>query len=298
MTMTTHHRYCPPTPVDLDRATALRLAATEYGRYLDQLRSLGPDDWSRPTDCPAWDVRAMAAHNLGMAEMAGSLPEMVRQFVGAGRREEEGVDALTAYQVEGAADADPGRHRRAVRRVVPRAVRGRRRRSALVGTADRAGEGDGQRRGGVVDVRLHVRDHPDPGHLDAPDRHRRGHRPAAGPDRRARRRTGGRRGGGVGGPARCPLHPAPDRTRRGSLVSRAPAGRSWTLDAVLFARTLSGRSSGERPAGRPGPVLTSGGAVDGPTRARCPCRSGGSGAGPPARTRRRRPPVRGSAASS
>ena len=42
-----------------------------------------PDDWSRPTDCPAWDVRAMAAHNLGMAEMAGSLPEMVRQFAAA-----------------------------------------------------------------------------------------------------------------------------------------------------------------------------------------------------------------------
>ena len=73
-----------PRRSTLDRATALRLAATEYERYLDLLRSLARDDWSRPTDCPAWDVRAMASHNLGMAEMAGSLPEMVRQFAGGG----------------------------------------------------------------------------------------------------------------------------------------------------------------------------------------------------------------------
>jgi hypothetical protein len=44
----------------LDRETAMRLAADEYRRYLDLLRSLTADDWSRPTDCPGWDVRSMA----------------------------------------------------------------------------------------------------------------------------------------------------------------------------------------------------------------------------------------------
>jgi len=52
---------------------AMRLAATEYQRFLDLLRSLEPEDWTKPTDCPGWDVRAMAAHLLGMVEMAGSL---------------------------------------------------------------------------------------------------------------------------------------------------------------------------------------------------------------------------------
>jgi uncharacterized protein (TIGR03083 family) len=119
----------------LDRATALRLAATEYARYLDQLRSLDPEDWSRSTACPAWDVRDMAAHNLGMAEMAGSLPEMVRQFSGSARRDEAGVDALTAYQVEERRALTPAEIIDRYAQALPRAVRGRRRRSTLIGRA-------------------------------------------------------------------------------------------------------------------------------------------------------------------
>ena len=59
----------------LRRVDAMRLAATEYQRVLDLLRSLQPRDWARPTDCPGWDVRAMAAHMLGMVEMAASMRE-------------------------------------------------------------------------------------------------------------------------------------------------------------------------------------------------------------------------------
>ena len=43
-----------------------RLAATEYGRLVEQLRSLEHDDWGKPTDCELWDVRAMAGHSVGM----------------------------------------------------------------------------------------------------------------------------------------------------------------------------------------------------------------------------------------
>ena len=50
MTMTSATTTDRPRRSTLDRDTALRLAATEYARYLDQLRALGPDDWSRPTD--------------------------------------------------------------------------------------------------------------------------------------------------------------------------------------------------------------------------------------------------------
>ena len=36
------------------------------------LRSLGPDDWDRPTDLPGWDVRAVAAHLAHLeSELAG-----------------------------------------------------------------------------------------------------------------------------------------------------------------------------------------------------------------------------------
>ena len=133
MTMTTNATGTRPRRSTLDRATALRLAATEYERYLDSLRSLDPDDWSRPTACPAWDVRAMAAHNLGMAEMAGALPEMVRQFAAAARRDEEGVDAMTAHQVEARQALTPAEIIDRYREVIPRATRGRRRRSTVIG---------------------------------------------------------------------------------------------------------------------------------------------------------------------
>jgi uncharacterized protein (TIGR03083 family) len=133
MTMTSTMTTDRPRRSVLDRETALRLAATEYGRYLDQLRSLGPDDWSRPTDCPAWDVRAMATHSLGMAEMAGSPPEMIRQFVGSARREEAGVDAMNAHQVEARGALTPAGIIERYAHAIPRAARGRRRRSRVIG---------------------------------------------------------------------------------------------------------------------------------------------------------------------
>jgi uncharacterized protein (TIGR03083 family) len=68
-----------PRRSTLDRPTAMRLAATEYQRYTGHLRQLSTEDWSKPTDCPEWDVRQMATHVLGMAKMAASIREGARQ---------------------------------------------------------------------------------------------------------------------------------------------------------------------------------------------------------------------------
>lgn len=86
----------------LDRTVAMRLAADEYQRVADQLRSLSAPDWSRPTACSDWDVRAVATHLLGMAEMAASLSEQIRQNRKANRAGGVYIDALTALQVAGA----------------------------------------------------------------------------------------------------------------------------------------------------------------------------------------------------
>ncbi|MEO6712303.1 MAG: maleylpyruvate isomerase family mycothiol-dependent enzyme [Mycobacteriales bacterium] len=83
----------------LDRTTAMRLAATEYDRFLTQLRGLRPEDWTKPTDCPGWDVRALVGHVVGMTEMSASLPEQFRQMRAAGKAGGEFIDALTALQV-------------------------------------------------------------------------------------------------------------------------------------------------------------------------------------------------------
>jgi uncharacterized protein (TIGR03083 family) len=116
----------------LDRSTARPLATTEYDRFLTQLRDLEPTAWTLPTDCPGWDVRAMAGHVLGMAEMVGSVRQFIAQNAGAGRAG-GGIDALTALQVQGRARLSPAEVCARLAAVAPRAVRGRRRLSRLIG---------------------------------------------------------------------------------------------------------------------------------------------------------------------
>jgi uncharacterized protein (TIGR03083 family) len=116
----------------LDRVPARRLAATEYGRFTDLLRTLDADDWSRPTDCPDWDVRAMAGHVLGMAQMVASVRGFAGQNVAAARAG-GGIDALTALQVRRTADLPNGLLVERLAEVGPRAARGRRRLSAVLG---------------------------------------------------------------------------------------------------------------------------------------------------------------------
>ena len=125
-----------PRTSDLDHGVAMRLAATEYDRVVALLATLTPEQWSAPTDCPAWDVRAMAGHMLGMAQMAATLLETVRQQVGSQRRaKREGaslIDALTALQVEKNADLTPTEIVDEMRRVGPKAARARRRSPGFV----------------------------------------------------------------------------------------------------------------------------------------------------------------------
>ena len=84
----------------LDRPLALRLAADENARFLAQLRRLSPGDWQQSTDCPAWDVRALVGHVVGMAEFAASMTEQMRQMLAARKRGGVFLDALTGLQVD------------------------------------------------------------------------------------------------------------------------------------------------------------------------------------------------------
>jgi uncharacterized protein (TIGR03083 family) len=142
MTATGTRTRSAPRTSGLDRDTAMRLAATEYGRYLDQLRSLDAADWERPTDCPLWDVRAMAGHCLGMAEFAASLRTAARQNVTASRRGGVFIDALTDLQVQENAHLSTAELLARYAEIAPRAVRGRRRRSAVVGRMPMPGTQD------------------------------------------------------------------------------------------------------------------------------------------------------------
>jgi uncharacterized protein (TIGR03083 family) len=131
MTASTTTRPAPRVAV-LGREPALRLAATEYGRFGSLLGALAPGDWSRPTDCPAWDVRALAGHVLGMAQMVASTRSFIAQNVGTARAG-GGVDALTALQVRSTARLSPVELVDRFAAVAPRAVRGRRRLAGVLG---------------------------------------------------------------------------------------------------------------------------------------------------------------------
>lgn len=127
MTMTTTKSATMPRRPELDRTIAMRLAATEYGRVVELLRSLPATSWERPTDCPGWDVRALASHMLGMAEMAATVREGLRQTREAGRRGGVFIDELTGIQVEERLGMRPAEIVERFAVVGPRAARGRRR---------------------------------------------------------------------------------------------------------------------------------------------------------------------------
>lgn len=111
----------------LDRVVAMRLAAAEYDRFLAHLRRLSADDWTKPTDCAAWDVKAMVGHVVGMTEMSASIPEQIRQMRAAGKSDGVFIDALTALQVAKHRSSTPEQLVARYAEVGPKAAKGRRR---------------------------------------------------------------------------------------------------------------------------------------------------------------------------
>jgi uncharacterized protein (TIGR03083 family) len=107
----------------------MRLAETEYQRVTAAVDALEAEDWSRATDCTAWDVRQLVAHIVGQANLFSTPLELARQMRGAKARErpgQEGVDALTAFQVEDRQHLGPEELRAELHSVCPRGARGRR----------------------------------------------------------------------------------------------------------------------------------------------------------------------------
>ena len=136
MSHTTNAPKAEPFRSRLDRDTAMALAATEYQRFADLLDALEPDDWARPTICPAWTVRDMAGHCLGMAEMAASVRETIRQQLSSTRAAKKSgrplIDELTGLQVRKNAGLTTEELTATFRRIGPKATAGRRRTPGFV----------------------------------------------------------------------------------------------------------------------------------------------------------------------
>ena len=111
---------------------ANRVAATEYERYLDQIRALRPEDWGRPTDCTRWTVHDLVAHTVGQTQGFASFRENVRQFrLGPKVQREIGstvpVDGINEIQVRDRCEWTPQQLINAFDKAVPASLRFRRR---------------------------------------------------------------------------------------------------------------------------------------------------------------------------
>jgi uncharacterized protein (TIGR03083 family) len=62
------------------RPEARVLAETEFVRFAEMAASLTPEEWSTPTDCTGWDVRAMLLHVLGSADAQASVRQFLHQL--------------------------------------------------------------------------------------------------------------------------------------------------------------------------------------------------------------------------
>jgi uncharacterized protein (TIGR03083 family) len=124
MTTTTVDTIAPIT-----RSESMSLANDEYRRVADQLRSLGPEDWSKPTDCPLWDVRAVAGHIVGMTEDFTSFRNMMRRMRAASKDAKASggavIDSMTAMQVADSADLSTPQLIARLEETGPRAARWR-----------------------------------------------------------------------------------------------------------------------------------------------------------------------------
>ena len=133
----------------ITRPESVTLARTENGRMAELLRSLTPDDWGRPTDCPAWDVRAMAGHVLGMTETFTGLARFVATMVAGQRAAGNGpaIDGITAVQVKANAGLSTADLVRRMEVAGPRQARwrGRRRLMRAIPSTEELPEGGTER---------------------------------------------------------------------------------------------------------------------------------------------------------
>lgn len=116
------------TIAPLAHHAAMRLQADELERTLALLISLDDAAWRSPTDCPAWDVRAMYLHVLGACEAGASMRENVHQLRRArAHRKQNGGPleaALSAVQVGERAHLSPAQILDRLASTVPKTIRG------------------------------------------------------------------------------------------------------------------------------------------------------------------------------
>jgi uncharacterized protein (TIGR03083 family) len=117
-------------PPRITRAEARPLAEEEFRRFAELAAALTDEEWTRPTDCTGWDVRAIALHVLGSAEAQASVGQFLHQLrkglpLNKQIDSHHWVDGLNALQIREHAHLAAPDLVAALASVGPRAVAGR-----------------------------------------------------------------------------------------------------------------------------------------------------------------------------
>lgn len=109
------------------RREAAQVAAFELQQVLDLLEQLEGDDWTQPTECPAWNVRAMTAHLAGGCAGWARWRDFRRQTITNPYilRTPVPIDAINRREVEDRATRTPRQLIDELREVGPVAIRNR-----------------------------------------------------------------------------------------------------------------------------------------------------------------------------
>jgi len=104
-------------------------AAEEYRRLGSLLEQLDASEWTAPTDCTEWDVRALTAHLVGAAEATASVRELACQQLRGKRLRPDApsIDGANELQIRERAAMSPAELVDGLRAAGSRGVRARRR---------------------------------------------------------------------------------------------------------------------------------------------------------------------------
>jgi len=113
---------------------ALTVVAAELDAFLQLLRALDPDDWSRPTDCTGWTVQDVVAHVVGQWEGAAKPWVLLRRHRVGHRRypDRTRLNAFTQQQIDDLGGHPPATLIDMLATIGPKAVRAVRRTPALI----------------------------------------------------------------------------------------------------------------------------------------------------------------------
>src|SRR5260370_11085947 len=112
------------------RREARVLAEEEFRRFADLTASLSADEWTRPTECTAWDVRTLALHVLGSGDAQASFPQFLHQLRRGGPLNKEidshhWVDGMNQLEIRERSHLSPDEGVAQLAALGPRAVKGR-----------------------------------------------------------------------------------------------------------------------------------------------------------------------------